>query len=109
MERRWTYSITLGSLLTFVAAAALVLSILRRQPPPNEWEAIPLAKAHFAVHKEFDYPAGYRSHADWDQQRSVWRVEFKPTPDETGYYLCAEVSRDRTCRTVPIDWTTLRP
>ena len=96
--------IPVGGLLVLIAATALVMNLLRPPDPPDEGEAILLAKAHLAVHNEFDYPNGYWTRTEWNQRRGSWRVGFL-SAGKSGYVMLVEVSRDRSCRTASMDFS----
>jgi hypothetical protein len=101
MGRRWKMQVTVGGLLVLVAGSALVMSLLRPATPPDEGQAIVLAKAHLLKHNEFDYPRGYWARAEWNVTRGTWIVGFLPhSPKHGGYSLAVEVLPDRSCRSV---------
>ena len=102
---RWKRRITLGGLLVLVAACAVVFSLLRPAAPPDEGQAILLAKAYLQAHDEFDYPLGYWARADWNPKRRTWRVGFVPARKDGGATLMVEVSPDRSCRTPSFDYS----
>jgi hypothetical protein len=100
MERRWGKQVTVSGLLVLIAASALMMSVLRPPTPPDEGQAIVLAKAYLVARDEFDYPRGYWARAVWDQKRGAWRVGFVPARarKDGGASLMVEVSPDRSCR-----------
>jgi hypothetical protein len=95
---------TIGGLLVLVAVSALVIDLFRPAGPPDEFEAIRLAKAHLAAHNEFDYPNGYWVRTQWDKKRLCWRVGFEPVRHGGGHSFLIAVFRDRSCWTEPIDF-----
>jgi hypothetical protein len=95
--------VTIGGLLALVAACALAINWLRPPPPPDEGQAILLAKAHLATCNVFDYPLGYWARATWNPKRGVWRVGFVPARKDGGPTQLVEVARDRTCKTPMMD------
>jgi hypothetical protein len=94
---------TVGGLLVLVAACALALSLLRPPAPPDEGQAIFLAKAYLQAHNEFDYPSGYWARAVWNAKQGTWRVGFVPARKDGGGSSLVEVSPDRSCRTPLFD------
>ncbi len=97
--------ITIGGLLVVVAICAVLLSLLRPPMPPDEGQAILLAKAYLQTRNEFDYPLGYWARATWNSERGTWRVGFVPARKTEGGTILVEVSRDRSCRTSPNDFS----
>src|SRR5689334_8357305 len=97
MEWRLKRQTTVGGLLALVALSALTMSILRPVDPPDQAEAIRLARAYLVAHKEFDYPNGYWVRTEWSEKRGSWRVGFHG--HKSGPSLLVEVSRGRSCRT----------
>jgi hypothetical protein len=71
---------------------------MRSPRPPDEGEAILLAKAHLQARNEFDYPRGYWARAVWDPHRGAWSVGFVPARKDGGGNLMVDVYPDRTCR-----------
>jgi hypothetical protein len=104
MKRHSSRRITLGRLLILVAAIAVVLSLLRSPEPPNEGEAIVLAKEYLVAHGDYDYPHGYWVRTQWNQGRESWRVGFKAPGKKEGPSLMVEVDRDRSCRSAQHDY-----
>jgi hypothetical protein len=106
MRWRRNKRITIGGLLVLVAVCAVLLSLLRPPAPPDEGQAILLAKAYLQARDEFDYPRGYWARAIWNSKQGTWRVGFVPASRnyEGGSYL-VEVSPDRSCRTAPMDFS----
>src|SRR4051812_44165670 len=98
MRRASWKRLTVSGLLVLVAASALVMALLRPPAPPNEVEAIALAKAWFSAHNEFDHPKGYWVRTAWDDKLGAWRVGFTGAG---GSSLLARVSPDRSCRSLP--------
>ena len=105
MRWRWKKRITIGGLLVLVALCAVLLSLLRPAAPPDEGQAILLAKAYLQTRNEFDYPLGYWARTVWDSEQGTWRVGFVPARKDGGGTMLVEVSRDRSCRTAPIDFS----
>jgi hypothetical protein len=105
MRWRRKKQITIGGLLVLVAASALLLSLLRPPAPPDEGQAILLAKAYLQARAEFDYPLGYWARAVWNSKQGTWRVGFVPARKDGGGTILVEVSRDRSCRTAPMDFS----
>ena len=88
-----------------VAVCALLLGLLRPPAPPDEGQAILLAKAYLQARDEFDYPRGYWARASWDSKRGTWRVGFVPARKDGGGTNLVEVSPDRSCQTPPMDFS----
>jgi hypothetical protein len=100
MGRPSSKQMSVGGLLVLVAGFALVMSLFRPPAPPDEGEALVLAKAYLTTNNEFDYPRGYWSRAVWSQERGTWIVGFVPhSPKQGGATQAVEVSPDRSCRT----------
>lgn len=104
MGPRKRVRLTIGGLLLLVAACGLLFHLVRPPTPPDEGEAILLAKAYLAAHREFDYPLGYWARAVWDESRGAWRVGFVPARKDGGGSMLVEVSADRSCRTAAFDF-----
>ena len=99
MVRLWKKQVTVGGLLMVVAGSALVMSVLRPPTPPDEGEAIVLAKAYLLTHDDFDYPRGYWARAVREETRGSWIVGFVPqSPKQGGYSQAVEVLPNRSCR-----------
>lgn len=96
--------LSVGGLLLLIALIALLLAYLR-STPPNEGQAIMLAKAHFQASNEFSYPKGYWSRADWNPKTQTWRVAFMPATRDGGYSLMTEVFPDKTCKSATFDFS----
>ena len=105
MRWRRKKQIMIGAFLVLVAADALLLSLLRPPAPPDDGQAILLAEAYLQARDEFDYPLGYRARAVWNSKQGTWRVGFVPSRKDGGGTILVEVSRDRYCRTAPIDFS----
>jgi hypothetical protein len=105
MRWRRKKQITIGGLLVVVAVSALLLSLLRPPAPPDEGQAILLAKAYLQAHEEFDYPLGYWARAIWNSKQGIWRVGFVPARKDGGGTILVEVARDWSCRTAPMDFS----
>ena len=106
MRWRQKKQITIGGLLVLVAVSALLLTLLRPPAPPDEGQAILLAKAYLQDRNEFDYPLGYWARAVWNSKQGAWRVGFVPASRKAeGGTILVEVSRDRSCRTAPMDFS----
>ena len=105
MRRRRQKRITIGGLLVLVAVSAVLLSLLRPPAPPDEGQAILLAKAYLQANDEFDYPLGYWARAVWNSKQGTWRVGFVPARKDGGGTILVEVSRDRSCRAAPMDFS----
>jgi hypothetical protein len=103
MRWRWKKRTTVGGLLGLVAVCALSFSLARPPAPPDEGQAIFLAKAYLQAQKEFDYPSGYWARAVWNAKQGTWRVGFVPARKDGGYTSLVEVSKDRSCRTPLFD------
>jgi hypothetical protein len=102
MHGRLSKQITVAGLLGLVAVSAVVMSLLRPPGPPDEVEAIMLAKTYLQTNREFDYPTGYWVRAAWDQKLGYWRVGFLGAGGR-GSTLLLRVSPDRSCRAEPMD------
>jgi hypothetical protein len=105
MRGRWNKRITISGLLVLVAVCAVLLSLLRPPAPPDEGQAIVLARAYLQSRDEFEYPLGYWARAVWDSKQGTWRVGFVPARKDGGGTILVEVLRDRTCRTPSMDFS----
>jgi hypothetical protein len=105
MRWRWKRRITVGGLLVLVAGCAVAFSLLRPEAPPDEGQAILLAKAYLQAQKLFDYPSGYWARADWNPRQRTWRVGFVPARKDGGGTMLVEVAPDRSCRTPSFDFS----
>jgi hypothetical protein len=105
MRWRSKRRITVGGLLVLVAACAVAFSMLRPEAPPDEGQAILLAKAFLQAHNEFDYPSGYWARADWNPKQQSWRVGFVPARKDGGGTMLVEVAPDRSCRATSFDFS----
>lgn len=104
MEWRPKKRVTVGGLLILVAASAFAVNWLRPPTPPDEGQAVVIAKAHLVAHNEFNYPRGYWARVVWNPKQGSWYVGFIPARKGGGDTQMIEVLPNRSCRTAPMDF-----